>query len=186
MRDSQIIGHARPNAHLLGTGGLPGTTSIEGGGVAIESVDGGRVERVNIERVVVTDALVPIFVRLGRRPGDRPGAVREVAIRALTATGARDACTVSGLPGLPVDRLTLEGVQLTTVGRGAPVTGRVPELPGSYPKAGMVGVLPASGVWLRHARDVQLLDVHPTVTGTDTRPALVTDDVTGLVVRPPL
>jgi polygalacturonase len=185
VRDCQIVGHARPNAHLLGTGG-PGTTSAEGGGVAIESVDGGTVEKVNVERTVVTDASVPVFVRLGRRAGDRPGAVRDVTVRALTATGAREACTVSGVPGLPVDRLTIDGVTLTVAGRTTSAVSRVPEFPAAYPKAGMFGTLPASGVWVRHARAVQLLDVHVTVTGSDARPLLLTDDVTGLVVQPPL
>jgi len=184
VTDCQINGHARPNANLLGTGGVPGTTSAEGGGVAVESVDGGAVEDVTVDRVAVTDALVPVFVRLGRRAG--AGAVRRVTIRNLTATGARDACTASGLPGLPLERLTLDTVALTTVGREGPVAPLLPEFATAYPRGGMFGPLPASGVWIRHARDVQLLNLHLAVTGADRRPPLVTADVTGLFVQPPL
>ena len=184
VRDCQIDGHARPNANLLGTGGAPGTTSAEGGGVAVESVDGAVVEDITVEGIVVTDALVPVFVRLGRRAGS--GALRRVTIRDLTATGARDACTASGLPGLPIEQLTLDTVQLITAGQTGPVATPVPEYPSFYPKAGMFGPLPASGVWIRHARGVQLLNLHLAVTGPDSRPPLVTDEVTGLVVQPPL
>ncbi|TMA55279.1 MAG: hypothetical protein E6J75_12315, partial [Deltaproteobacteria bacterium] len=149
VRDCRINGRARPGAHLHATGGVPFTTSAEGGGVAVESFDGGAVEHVLIERTCVTDALVPIFVRLG---GPRPGTLSNITVRALTATGAQDACTISGLPGHPVERLTIDDVHLATSARTAPPPGPLPELPVAYPKAGMFGPLPASGMWIRHAR----------------------------------
>jgi polygalacturonase len=182
VRDCQVSGRARPTA-------IPAVVAGEAGGVAIESVDGAAVEDVVVERVTVTDAAVPLFVRLGARGrGQRtptPGAIRGVAVRDLSATGATSACTVSGVPGHPVESLVLERAQLHTADAGGRRSTPVPELPAAYPQAGMFGPLPASGLWIRHARRVQLRDVTVAATG-DPRPPLVTDDVTGLDVAPPL
>jgi polygalacturonase len=182
----QISGKPRAGADPLGL-----TTTGEGSGVAIESVDGALVEDVRISDLTVTDADVPIFVRLGARgrgqkPGPIPGAIRDVTIRGLTATGATDACTISGIPGHAIERLTLEDVHVTVTPMSSPPVESVPELEAEYPQAGMFGPLPATGVFARHATHLTLRNVRITVDGGDSRALLGTDDVTGLVVDPPL
>jgi hypothetical protein len=163
------------------------SAAAEGGGIAILSVDGGTVDGVMISNVVMRDVPAPLFVRLGNRGRDQrrtePGRLRNVVISGIMAVGATGTGSIAGLPGHPVESITVENVRIGTVG-GSRRRGDldVPEQAAAYPKVTMYGVLPAFGLYLRHARDVSLRNVELTVERTDARPALVADDVAGLHV----
>jgi polygalacturonase len=164
-----------------------GSAAAEGGGIAILSVDGGTIDGVSVSDIVMQDVLAPIFVRLGNRGRDQerraPGVLRNVAIRGIVARGARDTGSIAGLPGHPVEGITLERVRIDHLPSAEQARGLdVPERPGRYPKVSMYGVLPAFGLYVRHARDVRLRDVELTVGAIEARPALVADDVGGLHV----
>jgi len=55
----------------------------------------------------------------------------------------------------------------------------IPEKEAAYPEARMFGMLPASGLYVRHVRDLRLSDVTFTATPGEARPTLVFDDVIG-------
>ena len=161
--------------------------AAEGGGIAILTVDGGTVDGVMISNVVMRDVPAPLFVRLGNRGRDQrppaPGRLRNVVISGVMAVGATGTGSIAGLPGHPVEALTVENVRITTVGGGRQRSGLdVPERTAAYPKVTMYGALPAFGLYLRHARDVSMRNVELTVEHADSRPALVADDVAGLHV----
>jgi hypothetical protein len=133
------------------------------------------------------DVAAPLFVRLGNRGRDQegatPGRLRNVVISGLTAVGATDTSSIAGLPGHPVEGVTVENVRIATAGgwrRHVPLD--VPERPARYPKVAMFGTLPAFGLYVRHARDVTLRSVELPAEQADVRPALVADDVTELHV----
>jgi polygalacturonase len=159
----------------------------EGGGVAIESVDGAHVSNVRVADVEIDACDVPIFIRLGARgraqPTPVPGSIRDVVIRDVRARRATDACTISGVAGHAVERVTLENIGLQVAPAVPPPRGSVPERDAEYPQAGMFGPLPAAGIYARHAVDLLLRDVEVAVDDRDTRPWLVTEDVIGLVVE---
>jgi polygalacturonase len=182
VEDCRIVGTPRRGADPLGL-----VSAQEGGGVAIESVDGAHVTDVRVRDVVVEGCDVPIFVRLGARGRGqdvpRAGVLRAVTISRLLAAGATDACTISGVPGHPVEDLALAEITLHTAPRVAPPREPPPERVAQYPQAGMFGPLPASGVYARHVRGLRLQAVSVVVTNGDERPHLVTDDVTDLVVE---
>lgn len=164
-----------------------GPPSDENAGIAIESVDGARVEGVVVTGVVMRDVATPLFVRLGNRGRGLdppvPGAVRDVVVRDVVALGARDTSSVTGLPGHPVEGVRVEGFAVDTVGGPSAVDpGAVPELADAYPRATMFGPLPARALYVRHAADVSLRDVRVRSPVADTRPAVLCDDVDGLVV----
>jgi hypothetical protein len=159
--------------------------AAEGGGIAIETVDGGTVDGVTISNVVMTDVPAPIFVRLGNRGRDRarrvPGRLCNVSIDGIVAAGASGTCSITGLPGHRVDGITLENVRITTTGRATRAGDLdVPERERAYPEVTMFGELPASGLYLRHVRDATLRNVQLVVAGSDARAALIADDVVGL------
>jgi hypothetical protein len=163
------------------------SAAAEGGGIAILTVDGGTVDGVMISNVVMRDVAAPLFVRLGNRGRDQrhaaPGRLRNVVISGIMAVGATDTGSIAGLPGHPVEGITIENVRIATAGGSLRTRGLdVPERAASYPKVTMYDALPAFGLYLRHARDVSLRNVELTVERTDSRPALVADDVTGLHV----
>ncbi len=55
----------------------------------------------------------------------------------------------------------------------------VPEKERAYPEARMFGMLPASGLYVRHARGLQLDRVSLSAPPQEARPAVILDDVEG-------
>lgn len=164
-----------------------GSAAAEGGGIAILTVDRGSIDGVVVSDVVMHDVVAPIFVRLGNRGRDQrrasPGTLRNVTIRDVVASGASGTGSISGLPGHLVDGVTVERVRIVRSEGWRRARGLdVPEQAGVYPRVDMYGILPAYGLYVRHARDVVLRDVEITMEEADARPALVADDVSGLEV----
>ena len=181
-------------------------------GIALKIVDGGVMENVNISQVRMTTTNNPIFIRLGHRNAKGPvGSIKGVTISDVT-TGIpnrarsemnkfprywRHLCTtlitgsITGLPGHPVRDVTLKNIAITYGGIGdAPKPGHlllknlesVPECAENYPESKMFGVLPAWGLYCRHAERLVFENVTLRVTGRDYRAAAVFDDVSKLML----
>jgi hypothetical protein len=97
--------------------------------------------------------------------------------------------SITGLPGHPVRDVTLKNISILYGGIGkAERTNHhhwtkldtVPERADSYPESTMFGILPAWGLYLRHAEGIRLENITLRTQVADYRPALVADDVRGL------
>ena len=158
-------------------------------GIALTTVDGGRLERVTIANVRMRDVRCPIFVRLGQRGWgqDVPAAGRleRVTISGVSASGALLAAAITGLAGRPVTDVTLRDVRVSAAGGGdrESAARNVPELEKTYPDAYMFRDLPAYGLYCRHVEGLTLDRVAFSATQPDARPALVLDDVRRAQVR---
>jgi hypothetical protein len=174
------------------------------GGIALETVDGGILERVVISNITVQGVSTPIFLRLGSRlrpftaKGPKPevGALRNVLLSHIVATGASNiGCSITGVPGHPVENVSLSDIQITFDGGGrsfGPVTltdGKrelaariVPEYGERYPESGMFGVLPGYGFYCRHVRGLKFHNLCLDTKTPDRRHAMVCDDVKDLIV----
>jgi hypothetical protein len=94
------------------------------------------------------------------------------------ATGATNTSDISGLPGYPVEKVLLDGINITMQGEEKEAKGLdVPEFPEKYPGPGMFGILPAWGFYARHAEGLTLTNVQVRCDNADARPAMVFDDV---------
>ncbi|MHB1033606.1 MAG: glycoside hydrolase family 28 protein [Pirellulales bacterium] len=162
-------------------------------GIALELVDGGTLERVNVSNVTMRNARGVIFVRLGNRarpfkPGMAPpgvGRLRQVRISNVQADGADGVgCSITGLADHPVEDVALENISITFRGGGDPerVSREVPELADAYPEYSMFGTLPAYGFYCRHVRGLELSRVRVSVAQPDARPSLVCHDVSALEI----
>lgn len=161
-------------------------------GVSIEEVDGGGCERINVSNIVMRDVAVPIFVRLGNRANPLPGhekppmgRMRDIMISNIQADGASVVgCSVTGIPGHPVENVTLENIRIRFAGGGTAddAAKSVPENEASYPKGGMFGTLPAYGFYCRHVRGLRLHNLDLSFEGGDARPAIIAEDVAELDV----
>ena len=154
-------------------------------GIAIEMVDGGWVEGVVISGIRMQRVRTPIFVRRGNRhprADGTPGPLRGVRIENVHATGAILTNSITGIPGFPVEDVTLSGIRIDSEeGGGAELVSQVvPEQIPAYPEARMFGRLPAYGFYVRHAKGVRLQDVVLGAAPGEARPAVITDDVEGL------
>jgi polygalacturonase len=167
-------------------------------GLAIESVDGGPIEDVAITNLTMRDIVnAPIFVRLGNRARGpdkpAPGAIERVRISNVVASNVdtRHGVLISGIPGHPIEDLTLSDIRIAYQGGGSAADAALepPEKETDYPEPDMFGNIPAYGLYARHVVGLTARDVHFTLDKADARPALRLDDVNGadierLVVPP--
>jgi hypothetical protein len=92
----------------------------------------------------------------------------------------RQCISICGIPGHPIEGITLSDIHVTFPGGGTKADaakGEMPELEDQYPEYFMWGVLPAYGLYARHATGLTLNNVRFDLAGKDLRPALVCDDV---------
>ncbi len=153
-------------------------------GLAIEMVDGGTLEGVLVSNISMRNVRTPIFVRLGTRKESAETHLRDVSISGIRAVGALVTSSISGVPGFPVENVSISDLRIASAERGveAWADNAVPELEKQYPESRMFGRLPAFGIYVRHARGLRLRDVEVIAVGGDARPALVCDDVDDLVI----
>ncbi len=159
-------------------------------GIALLIVDGGILDGVLINNIRIDGPRVPLFLRLGDRGADstmpRPaiGRLRNVAISNIVATGADSiGCAITGLPGHPIENVSLSNVQMSSTGGGAVPAGYPPELPSDYPESGMFGTLPAYGFFIRHATGITFSNITLRTTLAEARPSIASHDVNGLDLR---
>ncbi|TDX02036.1 glycoside hydrolase family 28 protein [Dinghuibacter silviterrae] len=167
--------------------------------VALECVDGGRMEDVDVHDIHATNTGNAIFIRLGHRNRDSVySIVRRLRIAHVSVevpAGKPDAgypmegppvpfehnifpSSIVGLPGHPVEDVVLEDIAVTYPGGGTRLVnaGPVPENPSDYPEFSMFGELPAWGLYVRHANGVTLKNVTLTAKTPDYRPTCVFDE----------
>jgi len=96
--------------------------------------------------------------------------------------------SITGIPGHPVENVTLENIEIVFPGRGNTAMGNipvwrlhtVPEQEKHYPEFSMFGELPAWGMYVRHVKGLKMENVTVRAEKPDYRPAFVFDDVSGL------
>ncbi len=180
--------------------------------IALESVDGGFLEDVLVQGIRAENTGNAFFIRLGRRARELPpGRIRNVVIRDMTVDipeGKPDKgygmegpaldyphngfpASITGLPGYPVQQVSLENISIRYAGGGrkdraafgTDSLAKVPEKEGDYPEFSMFGELPAWGLYARHATGISLKNITISHKRDDYRPAMVADDVQGLVMH---
>ena len=176
--------------------------------LALEMVDGGTMDRIQINNITANGAGGAIFIRLGNRArhhlafgsgGGKEyyfseneklkkvgmGKMKNITISNFICTGADTiGCSISGIPGFEVHNITLRDIHLTFAGEGAgkQIITEVPENASDYPEYKMFGKLPAYGIFTRHVKNISLYNVRLDYQKKDYRPALTFDDVEGLVL----
>ena len=155
-------------------------------GIALETVDGARLEDVSITNVTMRDIIdVPFFLRLGRRmrgpEGTPAGQLRRVIISNVIASNcaSRQAAIITGIRGHYIEDLKLSNIHLLHQGGGTAEDARIqpPELENDYPEPSRFGPMPAHGFYIRHVKDIEMRDVDVKFMKEDFRPAFHLDDV---------
>lgn len=156
-------------------------------GLALETVDGANMEDVTVSNITMRGSFSsPFFLRLGRRmrgPAGRPiGTLKRVLISNVTSSNAGWLPSIiAGLPDHPVEDVKISDVYLHQKG-GAPEAMAHLVPPGNedhYPEPNMFGDLPASGFFIRHAKNVEMTNVEVAVERPDPRPAFRIEHVDG-------
>ncbi len=158
-------------------------------GLALETVDGGFLEDVLIHNISMRDIVnAPLFLRLGARmrspEGTPVGKMARITLSNINVYNAdsRYASIISGIPGHPIEDITLQNVRIHFKGGGTKEEGRLtpPENEKVYPEPWMFGTIPASGFFVRHAKNIELNNIQLTFEQEDYRPSLWLHDVHGI------
>ncbi|HWX22853.1 MAG TPA: glycosyl hydrolase family 28 protein [Candidatus Binatia bacterium] len=158
------------------------------GGINLELVDGGVMDRITISNITMDGITLPLFIRLGsrkRKADAAPSTLRNVIISNIVATNlGMVGGSITGLPGQNVENVTLSNLQFSYEGGGTAEDARraVPERAEAYPEGWMFGTLPAWGLYCRHVKGLKLQNVLLRLAAPDARHALVFDDVEELEV----
>lgn len=158
-------------------------------GIAVEVVDGGVAENINISNIAMTDVQTPIFIRMARRrESSRPGGsyMRGITISNVTAESeSMMSCSITGVPGLYPENIYLSNIDITAPGGGTVEDGlrAVPEAERSYPENRNLGhVMPAGGLYMRHVNNVYIDNMRFHFRKRDARPLIITDDCRNILV----
>lgn len=157
-------------------------------GVALEVIDGGWIDGVHVSGIRMERTRTPIFIRLGnrKRVRDYPQhGLRNVTIENVQASETVLASSITGIPGDYVDGVTLSNLSVENVLPSRPewLGISVPEKESAYPEARMFGMLPASGLYVRHARNLRFAHLAFTTARGEARPTILFDDVDGAHVN---
>ncbi len=156
-------------------------------GLAIESEDGAVVEDITVTGITMRDIRsAPLFLRLGTRlrgpAGTQPGTMKRILISHVTSSGASKLPSIlSGVPGHNIEDVKISDLYLEQIG-GAPgemAAIEPQEDEAKYPDPHMFGDLPATGFFIRHARNVEMSNVEIATLDADARPAFWLHDVDG-------
>jgi polygalacturonase len=148
-------------------------------GIALEVVDGGSMSGILISNIQMENARTPLFVRLGRRKPAQGSFLRGIRLEQIHATGALLTSSITGLPDMPVEDVVIanSSFRMSEHGSAAWTHAEIPEYAERYPEARMFGRLPASGVYVRHAREIRIKNTEVRTDLPEERPAIVCDDV---------
>jgi polygalacturonase len=174
--------------------------------IALEAVDGGFIENVEADSLQVLNTGNAIFLRIGERITGKKGRLENIRINHVSveiAAGKPDAgyeyegpiedmprnispaVIIAGLPGVMISDVSLKNIEIKHPGGGNPLFAKillntldsVPEKPAAYPDFSMFCELPAWGIYIRHARNIQLSNFTLLCRKKDYRTAIVLDDV---------
>ena len=154
-------------------------------GIAIESVDGAAIDGINISNIVMNDVQTPIFIRLGNRRNNT-GFIKNVLISQIIAnTHSTIPSSITAIPGFYVENVTIDHVVINNLygHRSEPDT-MIPEKIKDYPENRMFDkTLPASGIYVRHAKEIFIGNFRVAGNEPDTRPVIYAEDVIGLNIQ---
>ena len=156
-------------------------------GIALESVDGANLEDITITGITMRGMVsCPLFLRLGRRmrgPEGVPiGTLKRVLISNITSDSVSILPSIiAGVDGHPVEDVRISDVLFRQAGGGTSELAKrqPPTEDTAYPEPGMFGDLPASGLFIRQARNIEMSNVEIQTAAVDARPALWMQDVDG-------
>lgn len=180
--------------------------------IAIETVDGGAVEDIDIRNVTARNTGNAIFIRLGKRRAERvPGTLKGIYIgnvKVQIPAGKPDAgynmegprelyehnvfpSSITGIPGHPVENITLENIEVEYALKSSNQIANIntdslqniPENIAAYPEFSMFRELPAWGFYVRHANNITLKNIRLGYTGKEFRTGCIFDDVNKLALQ---
>jgi len=176
--------------------------------IALEAVDGGVLENVEVDSLQALHIGHGVFLRIGERIAGKKARLENIMISNLYVEIAdkkpdsgyeyegpiedlprniSPVIIIAGLPNSLINNVTFRNIEASHPGSGNPNYAKVmlnqldsvPEMPTAYPDFSKFKELPAWGIYIRHAKDLQFTNVKLSCAKKDYRTAIVLDDVHG-------
>jgi polygalacturonase len=174
--------------------------------IALEAVDGGFIENIEVDSLQVVNTGNVVFLRVGERWGEKTARMNNVSIKNIVAEvpatkpdagylyegpvedlprNVSPGIIITGLPNKKITGVTISNVEIKHAGGGNPSYAKValneldsiPELPAKYPDFSMFKELPAWGIYVRHATGLSISNIALRAAKKDYRLPIVLDDV---------
>lgn len=158
-------------------------------GLALETVDGALLEDITITNITMRECTSsPLFLRLGARmrgpAGTSIGTLRRIYINNVVSHGSSSLLPgiISGIPGSLIEDVRLSDIYFEQIGGAKEDMAQLtpPENEKKYPEPFMFGPLPAYGLFVRCAKNVEMSNVEFALARPDARAAIYASDVQGL------
>ena len=186
--------------------------------VALQAVDGGFLEDVEVDSLEAFNTGNAIFLRIGERVAGRKGRLENIRISNLYAEipatkpdvgyeyeGPTEdmprnisPSAIVGMPDALINNVSFKNVTISYPGGANPffakvaldTLDRIDNRANAYPEFSMFKELPAWGLFIRHAKNIEISGLTLTAAKKDFRTALVFDNVqnakfTNLTVKDP-
>lgn len=166
-------------------------------GLSLEIVDGGILNGVTVDNIVMEGTQCPIYVRLGNRarkymkeaPELPLGQMKNIRISDITAYNTGNfSSSITGVPGASIDNIALANI--TFVNTGGLTSGeyladfsQVKEEEKGYPQPTVWKNLPSYGFFIRHVKHVSLDNIELRSIAPDPRVPIIGVDIDELFVR---
>ncbi|WP_282036005.1 glycoside hydrolase family 28 protein [Saccharicrinis aurantiacus] len=165
-----------------------------GGGIKILSVDGANIDNILIDNIKMNNVDMPIFIRLGERlrtyrdaPKQKVGSIKNIQISNVTAVTRSieesrvtppAGIFITGTPNHSVENITLSNIAITLPGGGTAeqVKAVIAEDEKRYPEFSFFGVLPAYGLYARHAKNIVKENITFSLEGEDAREEIIIEE----------
>jgi polygalacturonase len=157
-------------------------------GLSIECVDGGSSDGIMVNNIAMKAVQTPIFIKTGNRRAKfkdevdtRVSSMKNVIVSNIIAEQhSRRSSSVTAYPGTYIENVIISNVLVNVISESTKEDAEkpVPENETGYPTTHMFGdVLPASGFFIRHVKNISLSNIQIAVAGADTRQPFYLDDV---------
>lgn len=166
-------------------------------GISLEIVDGGIMDGVSISNISIHGTECPLYIRLGNRgrkhTSDAPqppvGRMRNIVINNIVAYNTGNySSSITGIPGHYIQNVSLSNIQFFNKGgiKKGDVQDdfrKIKEDIKGYPQPTVWKELPSSGLFIRHAKNIQVRGLMLGSENPDARTPVIGVDVEGLQIQ---
>lgn len=158
-------------------------------GIELMTVDGGIMQNILIENIIMENVATPIFIRLGIRARpyksgqyvNKVDDVKDISINNISVINAKLPSSIMGLHNKKIKNVTINNYTVRNSEIQKPIPyNKVPFEEFSYPMAIMFENLPAYGLYCRNVEELHLQNLIMYSPENESRPALAFDRVTEL------
>ncbi|MBS7263361.1 MAG: hypothetical protein KIG36_07120 [Eubacteriales bacterium] len=166
--------------------------NLQCSGFKIQAGEGGVIEHLRFENILMRDAIRPIFVTVNRHrfsktaadPLPFTAAIRDLCFSGMTCLYSPErgplpdsGLVLTGDPDLVIEDVTLRGIEMRVNGGAETPAGPVPELGTNRPEAYVFnGAIPTYGLYARHVKRLTVDGLRIRLSEPDGRRAVVLED----------